>query len=276
MADSNLKIDKLQGSSNWDLWSIRMESVLIEKGYYEVMTTDPSSNAVIALNEADRAKYNGLSLKATAQIRLALGNTPLIQTKAIINPYDLWAALKRLYEAKGFSSEFLICKELFNLKLGKTSNLEAYLAKIRQLTEELAARSLAIPKKVIIAFTLNNLNTDFANTVAIISQNIREARDENIELEKVFAYLIDESHRLKAMSNSPSFIEQAYNTSSIRNTSICSYCNKKGHKEEKCWEKHPEFMPQSLKNKAKKGSKPKQANYTIRKDESGQESDTAL
>jgi len=38
MSESVLKITKLQGSSNWDLWAIRMEAVLTEKGYYDVMT----------------------------------------------------------------------------------------------------------------------------------------------------------------------------------------------------------------------------------------------
>jgi hypothetical protein len=281
MSDSNLKIEKLTGSSNWDIWAIRMEAVLIEKGYYDVMTTDPNSASVLDIADDARRQYTSLSLKATAQIRLSLGNGPLIQTKAITNPYLLWATLKRLYESKGFSSEFLICKELFNLKLGKSSNLEAYLAKIRQLTDELASRDLTIPKKVIIAYTLNNLTSDFENTVAIISQGIRESSNENIELEKVFAYLIDESKRLKSISNT-SLSEQALNTSN--NAIICGYCNRKGHTEEKCWKKHPALMPDNIKAriKASKPNKPKKykkANNTIATKENGSEnsdSDTEI
>jgi hypothetical protein len=42
MSELVLKIIKLQGSSNWELWAIRMEAVLIEKGYYDVMTPTDS------------------------------------------------------------------------------------------------------------------------------------------------------------------------------------------------------------------------------------------
>ena len=33
MADSTLKIPKLQGSSNWDIWALQIEAVLIESIY---------------------------------------------------------------------------------------------------------------------------------------------------------------------------------------------------------------------------------------------------
>ena len=42
MSESVLKISKLAGSANWDLWSIRMEAVLTEKGYLAIMV-DPSN-----------------------------------------------------------------------------------------------------------------------------------------------------------------------------------------------------------------------------------------
>ena len=42
MSESVLKITKLGGSSNYNLWSIRMESVLIEKGYFDIMVSSPS------------------------------------------------------------------------------------------------------------------------------------------------------------------------------------------------------------------------------------------
>ena len=36
MSDSLLKIPKLLGSNSWDIWSIRIESILIEKGYVDL------------------------------------------------------------------------------------------------------------------------------------------------------------------------------------------------------------------------------------------------
>jgi len=76
MAESILKIPKLLGSSNWDLWSIRMEAILIEKGYYDVMaisldTIDLSTYTPEQINSI-RDKSN----KACAYIRLAIKASP--------------------------------------------------------------------------------------------------------------------------------------------------------------------------------------------------------
>ena len=259
MSDSNLKIDKLAGSSNWNLWSIRMEAVLIEKGYYEVMTTDPSTINNDDDNAEEKAKYYSLALKATAQIRLALGNGPLIQTRNITNPYTLWAVLANLYEPKGFSSEFLICKELFSTTLKKSANLEAYLSKIKQLTDDLKIKELEIPTKVVIAWVLNNLTPDYDYTVAIITQSMRKNSKNSITLEDIFSYLLDESRRLNSKSLDKSNSELALATSNnsnnsnsnsknkwknSKNSKYCTHCDKNGHTKDRCFILHPELKPE--------------------------------
>ena len=47
--------------------------------------------------------------------------------------------------------------------------MESYLTRIKRLTDELAARGLTIPDKVIVAYALNNLTPKYENTIAIIS-----------------------------------------------------------------------------------------------------------
>ena len=70
---------------------------------------------------AQQAKQDWMarSKKAIAYIRLALADGPLLQTRNITDPCLLWGKLKTLYEPKGFSSDFLICKELFETTLSK-------------------------------------------------------------------------------------------------------------------------------------------------------------
>jgi len=137
MADSTLKIPKLQGSSNWDIWALQMEAVLIEKGYYDIMIT----TEIITPEQVLLAK------KAISIIRLSLGDGPLLQTKTITSPTILWNELKILYKPKGFSSEFLICRELFSTHLAHIPNkdMESYLNKITRLVNDLKARDIAIP-----------------------------------------------------------------------------------------------------------------------------------
>src|SRR5436305_13111488 len=96
--------------------------------------------------------------------------------------------------------------------------IEEYLNQIKRLTDDLSARNLTIPNKVIAAWILNNLSSEYENTVAIISQSIRTKQaaakstpatpktgesstsdDTDINLDDLFAELIDESRRLRSI-----------------------------------------------------------------------------
>jgi len=197
------------------------------------------------------------SLKASAIIRLSLEDGPLIQVKGITDAIIIWNRLRTLYEPKGFSSEFLLSKELFSTTLAKQGySMEGYLTRITRLTSDLAARGLIIPNKVIAAYTLSNLSSEYEYTVAIISQSFRGIpTSQDIDLIELFGQLVDESRRQKGKE--PQEVAMASGTKPINATSKkCSFCHKGGHSVEKCWKKHPEQKPQ--KGQLAKGSGSKQ------------------
>ena len=238
-----------------------MEAVLTEKGYLAIMVEPPNQE-----KEKD-PDYIQQAAKATAYIRLALADGPLLQTRNIANPYYLWVALKNLYESKGFSSEFLICKELFNTRLQNTDNLEDYLAKIRRLIDDLKAKNIILPDRFIAAYILNNLTKDYENMVAIITQSIRSTS--TINLEDLSAQLIDESRRLKyknkgqnktdkpeietVLSSKNSNKDSIYK-SGFKNQKKCSFCNKDNHTEKDCFKKHPELRNSNRPNRSNRSN----------------------
>ena len=244
-----LKITRLQGSSNWDLWAIRMEAVLTEKGYYEVMTSPTTTPAT--------TEQESMLKKALAYIRLALSDGPLLQTRNIDDPRTLWTTLGSLYKPKGFSSEFLICKQFFETTLAKCNySIEEYLHTIKRLTDDLAARSLTLPNKVIAAWTLNNLTDEYELTVAIISQLFRSS-DGEISLDDLFSQLIDESRRLKsknqdsemALVSHPKPKQGGANAKKDKQEKQkCKHCKKSGHPDTKCWKKFPHLRPEKTKS----------------------------
>ena len=259
METNLVKFPKLKGSNNYEIWSIRMEAAICEKGYLDVMTTlDLSQHINIETGQyKDEALVKELlanrttrTYRAAAIIRLSLEDGPLIQTRGINDALLLWGRLKALYEPTGFSSEFLTCKELFSTTLAKCGNImESYLTTVKRLTDDLATRNLAIPNKVIAAYTLNNLTPEYENTVAIISQSYRSEKGD-IDLITLFSQLVDESRRIRAKEPT----EMALNTHNQRaktnivkgyrpNRSNCLYCKKPGHTEGKCWAKNPNLRP---------------------------------
>jgi gag-polypeptide of LTR copia-type len=70
-----------------------------------------------------------------ANIRLTIKDGLLLQIQYSKTALEAWKLLKNLYSPKGFSSEFLICKELFETTLSKYSSIEEYLNKVKQLTD---------------------------------------------------------------------------------------------------------------------------------------------
>ena len=127
MADTIFKIPKLKGSSNYEIWAIKIEAILIKEGFFRFL-----SNRNLELNEE--------AIKATSLIRLSLEDGPLLQTKNITNPYELWESLKNLYMAKGFSSNFILCKELINTTLTKSKDIESYIYNFKKLINNLASK----------------------------------------------------------------------------------------------------------------------------------------
>ena len=167
--DNFFKIPKLKGSSNYDIWAIRLEALLTKEGFLDVITTD--------LNNYTEVERNNLAQKAlqcSSYILLTLEDGPLLQVRYIKNPYLLWQNLKNLYEAKGFSSEFLLSKELINVNLYTyKGNLEQYLNHFKKLVNNLEAKEITLPNKFLIALLLNNLSKEYDYLVTIITQNIR-------------------------------------------------------------------------------------------------------
>jgi len=127
MADSIFKVPKLKGSSNYDIWALRIRSILVQQDCSDILDIPPSDltsdqypDTFIKLKEKES--------KALATIRLSLEDGPLLQTKEHNSLAELWNNLKALYSQEGFSSDFLICKDLINTSLSNCqNNVENYL-----------------------------------------------------------------------------------------------------------------------------------------------------
>jgi hypothetical protein len=249
---STPRIPKLQGSQNWDIWSIQMEAILIERGYREVMTTPLP---ITILNPVQTAQ------RALATIRLNLANGPLLQTRHFTDPILLWNHLKELYEPKGFSSEFLMAKELFQTRLSNSQGgMEGYLNRISRLCNDLKGRNIHVPDQIIIAIILSNLTKEYDYTVTIITAGLRSTAA--INLTAIYSQLIDESRRLKGIKNDQNSnnyqnsnaedVEMAMATTQKgRRTRehLCEHCPIPGHPSDKCWFKHPHLRPTSRNGK---------------------------
>jgi hypothetical protein len=230
-------VTRLSGQANYDIWCIRMKAALTEKK----VAAPIKPNGVFTAEEDETA---------LSMIFLALDDGPLLQVRQCTTAATAWTSLENLYSPKGFSSEFLICKELFETNLeGCNNSMEDFLNTIKRLTDELKAKKLQLPDQVVLAWVLNNLTADYDAFTAIITQSLR-TDSSTIKLENLFASLIDESRRQRSKDTGSTALfthgskKRKFQNSKSNNKRpryTCTHCQKTGHSHERCWELHPEL-----------------------------------
>ena len=244
-----ISICKLIGQSNYEVWSLRVQSLLVHGSLSDAIVEGVSPKP-----EIDQ--------KALANIRLTIEDGPLLQIQYSKTALEAWNLLKNLYSPKGFSSEFLICKELFETTLSKYSSMEEYLNKVKQLTDQLRAKGIALPSQVIVAWVLNNLTSPYEGFVTMVTQSYR-TNSSTISLENLFSNLLDESRRQVSKDQEIALVTRSRQstrpnqTNRIRKNKYCKKCKTTTHSTKDCFYLFPEKAPRGFKTKHKYNDEPK-------------------
>ena len=102
-----------------------------------------------------------------------------------------------------------------------------------RLTDDLRVRSITIPDKVILTWTLNHLTLDYKHTMTIINQTFRSNLDD-IKIESLFSQLLDKSRRLRSKDVKKTVFSVKINIVKDNNNKFkCHYCYKQEHNETK-------------------------------------------
>jgi len=133
--------------------------------------------------------------------------------------------------------------------------MEEYINKVKQLSDQLKAKNLELPKQVIIAWVLNSLTDNYEGFVSNITQSLRN-NSENITLENLFSNLLDESKRQdnKDYTNNPQILFTKYKGKKpykITKGKYCGHCKLGSHNYNDCYFLFPHKAPESWKRKNK-------------------------
>ena len=163
--------------TNYSTWSIRMKALLIDKGLWAAVKHDPElaqapaaaggveaagGAAGVTTAAAGGAGAAGTvtrekSERAQAQIMLHVRDHHLAALNACSSAKQAWDTLERTYMAKSNARKLQLRMELSNLKMASGEPLAKYVARARQLRNDLAATGHIIPASDLVWSVLGGL-----------------------------------------------------------------------------------------------------------------------
>jgi hypothetical protein len=277
--EKSTSIQKLKGAKNFQIWQIRMKAVLTEKGLEGSIlsssaivldeASEPtggpqtrSSRQPVSSTKSDSTTKSGSNdAKALAYIHNNIEDGPLLLIYTIPTAAEAWNMLHTLYGNTGFTSTASLYNEFHATTLNVVEgSMEQYVQRLKRISTELEALSAKLHPNQIAALALGNLTNDYDAFIAVTNQSIRASKSTEVDLDMLYANLLDESRRLDAKSSLKEETMALSATSDpasgsgagskpkkAKNNPQCNHCKQKGrysrHLEARCWDIHPELRP---------------------------------
>ena len=127
---SRIDIEKLDSSSNFNLWQQRVYDLLIQQDLS--LTLDgPKPDSVTA------SDWLRLQRKAASTIRSCLSDSALYHVLGENDPAQLWEKLGKRFASKSMMSKLALKRKLFGLHMAEGTDLSAHIDCFNQLITDL-------------------------------------------------------------------------------------------------------------------------------------------
>ncbi|PRW61031.1 hypothetical protein C2E21_0028 [Chlorella sorokiniana] len=209
---------------NYATWARRMKYLLVIRGLWTAVTSDTV--------DAD------LNQKAMATIGLRMKDHHLATLERCATAKQLWQTLASTFEAKSNARKRQLRKELSQLKMGAAEPLTKYVARAKEIQNQLRAAGHDVGDQEVAWALLAGLPPAYETIVTVLESST----DEELKLDDLLPKLMPVEQRLtKAEAEGPSLrLEAAMaakrNPSNQRRneTRICWTCGTTGHIAKNC------------------------------------------
>ena len=221
--------------SNYEIWSQKIEMLLIRDDLWDVIKLDPPvTTGDKPASAADVAAWSRKDDKARATIGLYICDNRLKLIKGAASAKDAWEKLKNHHQKGSLSSVIHLYKKAFALRYSEASDMEKFIDDLAALFDKLAALGEDLKDKMKAAIILSSLPESYSGLI-----NSLECRSdaESLTVEFVREKLIDEYDRRKERRAADDLGEElALKTVQTRKPvpSECFFCKKKGHYKRDC------------------------------------------
>ena len=220
MADlDKLAVDKL-GVDNYATWSIKMKHLLIHKGLWRPVNTGEGGAA------SDE--------KALALIMLFVADYHLSTLAECESAKEAWDKLAAIHKSKSIARRTLLRKELTSLEMSGVESLTQYVARAKNIRDQLIAAGYDVREDEVVLAVLAGLPKEYEMVVTVL-----ESADEVLSLDEVLPKLMNVEQRTIATKpmevGMRAFI--AKGNTRTNDKKECWYCGKIGHVKANCFKK---------------------------------------
>ena len=137
---------------NYSSWAFRIKNVLMRDGLFEYYSVPPTPFM-------DNVERKGRQTALSAINGSIKGDVVLKLLKRYSDLFDCWSFLKSRYESDSTTRQMSLIDKFFSIR--KNGSMDAYLADMTEVADQMEEVEVGLPKKVIVYHTLINLPSDY-------------------------------------------------------------------------------------------------------------------
>jgi len=211
MATTNATAIEALDVDNYATWRSKMKFLLITKGLWTTVTGD----SIDAEKDA----------KALAQIGLHVKDHHLPMLERCTTAKEAWEQLEAVYQAKSNARKRQLRKELSQLKMAPTEPLTKYVARAKEIQNQLRATGYDVADQEVVWALLAGLPASYDTVVTVLETS----SDSDMRLDDILPKLMPMEQRMHKSAELS--VDAALTAKEARK---CFYCGKTGHVKRNC------------------------------------------
>jgi hypothetical protein len=211
-------------NENYDIWSIKMEMMLIKEDLWNVVEDD--------LRETGSEAWKKKNGKTLVSIILSIDNGQIGLVKKCKTAKDAWDLMKNFHVKSCLSTTVSVLKRIRRLELPEGGDMEQHLFKLEELFDKLSAAGKELDEDIKVAIMLSSLPDSYE----VLTTALEARSDDELTLGIIKQQLIAE-WRKRGLSNVSKDNKEDSKALKVMNRRKvrCYHCDQVGHIKSRCY-----------------------------------------
>lgn len=244
---SGIKIDKLN-RSNYHIWKQKIELILAHREVDDVV--DELNPFSPTKDPVEYKKWEQRDKQARVLIGLSLSDDMLENIRGCTSSKSMLDKINNVFRRRTLLNKMRVRREFHTVEMRAGEGMLSFINRVKELGSVLRSMEANLDEQEIAMTILCGLPPEYEALVTTLDALSADSAVFNLDL--VESRLLQEEQRQqqKQTSNADAtaLISNSYRRrpTSNQRQPACTYCGRRGHSEQKCWDKHPSMRPQKF------------------------------